>query len=122
MREIKFRGYKQKSFGCENCLGDLYEGCTELCKCKVGTMISDCSHKLPKGWVVMQFTGFYDSNSKPIYEGDIVEFRPGEIFAPCYWMVKIPNIYFSMKNEKQRCIKILGNIYENPELLDKLRQ
>jgi len=75
---------------------------------------------------IMQYTGLKDKNGKEIYEGDIVKanWGQGELIAEIMfedgafvlgmgmiaigtWQVKITI-----------CIEVIGNIYQNPELLE----
>ena len=57
----------------------------------------------------MQFTGLLDNNGKEIYEGDIVKIIASEFI----YEVKFPQM-FSLIGENH---EIIGNIYENPELI-----
>jgi len=73
--------------------------------------------------VLMQCTGLKDKNGNLIFEGDIVEWldRTGIIeFVPGEFIVKW-NKDASSYNERLRVhsgnLKIVGNIYENSELL-----
>ena len=69
-------------------------------------------------YVVMQYTGLKDKNGKEIYEGDIIQFDfKGELKTSvikehsldyCYWM-SLPM--------GRREYEVIGNIYENPELV-----
>ena len=75
---------------------------------------SDCKN-------LMQYTGLKDKNGKEIYEGDILGFEVirnfKEItvyhFAVTWDFENAGWIQFSPKNK----IVVIGNIYENPELL-----
>lgn len=67
----------------------------------------------------MQFTGLLNKDGKEIYEGDIIKDVQGDIREIIfdgggYWC-KYPNGDRFMPSEKFR--EIIGNIYENPELL-----
>ena len=74
----------------------------------------------------MQYTGLKDKNGKEIYEGDIVNRYWHEAYAPDVWEVKwdAPNACFFLFNKNGKDwldedpLEIIGNIYENPELLD----
>lgn len=75
--------------------------------------------------VVMQFTGLLDKNGKEIYEGDIVE---TEDVGMCEveWIGSGLSLHtfprYSSRSifsiEYREC-EVIGNIYENPELIQK---
>lgn len=90
-----------------------------------------------KGWSIdekylMQSTGMVDKNGKEVFEGDIVKIpedyevfgkNAGEILKVAFdkgcFRLKRPNskgrgFYF----EDNNTVEIIGNIYENPELLE----
>ncbi|MCU4984467.1 YopX family protein [Bacillus thuringiensis] len=78
-----------------------------------------------KDVVLLQYTGLKDKNGKEIYEGDILEFS-GNVVA--LGIVKYNENFATFQacngnsgwlfgNESGTNIEILGNIYENPELV-----
>lgn len=69
------------------------------------------------GVEVMQFTGLYDKNGKEIYEGDIIEDNLGTRYI-CH-LLEPDKIIRQPKSNSNffKWNKIIGNIYENPELL-----
>lgn len=70
----------------------------------------------PNSYPIMQFTGLLDKNGKEIYEGDVVEFIPGESISEGVSVVVYRENYASF-NVSGDGYEILGNIWENPELL-----
>jgi len=77
--------------------------------------------------ILMQFIGRNDKNGIEIYEGDFISAYNGRIKGPVIFDKRglafgIPNgpneIYqFSMNFLESKDIEVIGNIYENPELL-----
>ena len=122
MREIKFRIWDDK-------LKVLYtpemneevKDLWELPKMKGGIL------KVDEDVLIMQFTGLQDKNGKDIYEGDILIWYVNGITrtAPliyddqfaCFWMTKSKEGYFIANDFGRGEYEIIGNIYENPELL-----
>ena len=89
-----------------------------------------------KDIIPLQYTGLKDKNGKEIYEGDILENDNGIIYT-VVWIEQISGFYLQqpnthrgkeiiscaaskVANEPMLLFKeaIIGNIYENPELLE----
>ena len=126
MRTIKFRG-KDRRTG-KWFYGNLYvkdtRGRTHICTPERGCFDID-----PE--TIGQFTGLYDCNGNKIYEGDIVEWeKDGLMYVVKFWdgmfyaSVKECNdgifggfpLHALTKHDDRKC-KIVGNIFDNPELL-----
>jgi len=77
------------------------------------------------GFKLMQYTGLKDKNGKEIYEGDIVKIRHyeaiGEVIAvPGHFWIKEINTCVDGDTQwsPDMAEEVIGNIYENPELLN----
>jgi hypothetical protein len=77
-----------------------------------------------------QFTGKADRNCKKIYEGDLIVARDSQMYPfEVYWDERDSSYRMRFKHEMQfdkteplmwaEHGKIIGNVHENPELIDK---
>ena len=89
----------------------------------------------PKDGIIMQSTGLRDRGGKLIYEGDIIEFTDNvtingskthvakvehnEAFNTYMYHAECMGWYTINPSQNKRFkVKVIGNIYENPELLE----
>jgi len=77
---------------------------------------------------IMQYSGLKDKNNKEIYEGDIVTLHNSRykvIFNMEQARFVLRDDKFEMEipftNNNNERMEIIGNIYENPELMEKVR-
>jgi uncharacterized phage protein (TIGR01671 family) len=133
MRKIKFRAWdnvENEMLYCgENVevlfvLGSAGIECTDI------RNVSPDGHDVFKQHLLyMQYTGLKDKNGKEIYEGDVVKgywWQKGEshrhIGKVAYSMsaFKVVGVkqYKGMSDELSPVYEVIGNIYENPELLE----
>ena len=72
-----------------------------------------------------QFTGIYDKNNTPIYEGDIIQYKPEKVkyivmFDPTgYWCLDGDGFRNSemliQTDDTNKYIEVIGNIFDNKE-------
>lgn len=79
--------------------------------------------------IVQQYTGLTDSTGKKIFEGDIVDYRydgmdefdkqrmKDLLVSPVYWEEDRWRIKYSAASYAWHIMKVIGNIFQNPELL-----
>lgn len=102
-REIKFRAWDKKwlfmTYPCT--LEDIKNGFEGI---------------FGKNKDLMQYTGLKDKNGKEIYEGDIVNHK----YYSTPIVITFKNGCFESGdvNITDKSLEIIGNIYENPELLN----
>lgn len=111
MREIKFR-YYNRSY--QKMITSDYVGLVNIFKSRDDDLRFKCEIE-----GIQQFTGLHDKNGKEIYEGDIMEGNQEVFFK---------DGSFYLRNKNLSCndlvgifgyrYQIIGNIYENPELLE----
>ncbi len=113
MREIKFRAWdaEEKNFIYFDALEGLLSECDE-------TYRQRCVGKFE------QFTGLHDKNGKEIYEGDLIKYgsdAPLEvIYRESCFCYNQKSRYISRLQifDNINKIEVIGNIHENPELLE----
>ncbi|WP_040194772.1 YopX family protein [Clostridium culturomicium] len=90
---------------------------------------------------VMQYTGLKDKHGKEIYEGDVVKYTLKSYYnktvtemipvtwgsysdggeyvdnVEC-WMIRYKSLSDICDNKYNQSVEVIGNIYENPELLE----
>jgi uncharacterized phage protein (TIGR01671 family) len=123
MRTIKFRAWNKEDV-------KMYSPCSMVSNFNP----ENCSYDSEtKTCIYMQFTGLFDKNGKEIYEGDIVVapnyyYQPDDGSNPNVLSkveyknggFRTPDISFTEVLDEKECeevYEVIGNIYQNPELL-----
>lgn len=127
MREIKFRAWSELD-------KEMFE--VASIDLLLGLIVRQCENRIKtyvlEELVLMQYTGLKDRNGVEIYEGDIVKSvaltndhnqRGATVISPIeYWnentclsLTYVPYYPFCLSHD----IEVIGNIYENPELLEE---
>jgi len=88
----------------------------------------ECISEVYKDAVVMQYTDLHDKDGEEIYEGDIVKsinglvgkiiFENGSYVLEYHDAGLINITLYSLNHYDKGVTEVIGNIYENPELLE----
>ena len=84
-----------------------------------------------ENYEIMQYTGLKDKNGKEIYEGDIIKIYAKGLGGEAIGKIVYDeyDLAFVLRNEEEELseclwyaeqqIEVIGNIYDNPELLEE---
>jgi uncharacterized phage protein (TIGR01671 family) len=113
-RPIKFRAWGREE-------GRMYQ---DIVIDGIGTGLNERISTAQKVWELMQFTGLTDKNGKDVFEGDVVRFNEihkdigGKIVSIIFKNGCFVGDYLGEKLYDED-IEVIGNIYENPNLITK---
>lgn len=120
-REIKFRGYNVKNARWLHGHYFINRGGHYIVTDGIANPFLTHEDFTVRPDTVGQFTGLHDANGKEIYEGDIL--REGETGNTLQVVYDAPEFCFMDNAYGYRFLnhaenfKVIGNIYDNPELL-----
>lgn len=145
MREIKFRAWDKENLQFVTVMS-IHYATKKPYICTTREKYSSALRRLVFEKIeLMQYTGLHDNNGKEIYEGDLIQWNKpfgsiaevkfghwdnGEIYEANEWgygwycVFKYSHkkrIYDQYQQLYGQDIEVVGNIYENPELLKECR-
>lgn len=121
MRQIKFRGWSEdhNKFVEVDYIDLLRKGFG----IQYRQSLSAVTWEFPDEFILSQFTGLTDKNGKEIYEGDILKYKiQGTLQNDNYVVDTLENLYLDCNHSDPYYriteMEIIGNVYENPELIN----
>lgn len=118
MREIKFRAWDKK----EKRMVQVHQINWEDID-HISISFDSCWHCDIKDYILMQYTGLKDRKGKECCEGDLI--RQGQSIKKIEWDQRFCRFGFiaitdqTTDDYQQKDFEVIGNIYENPELINK---
>ena len=119
----RYRAWMKQYEKMDNDIGEMYFEDGEF------KYIGDDVHykRLPEDVILMQSTDMVDRNGNIIFEGDIVKMAKDVYSEPTYYeVVRHRGGAYRLESKQHGCelwlrhtdCEVVGNIYENPELLE----
>ena len=144
MREIKFRAWDKEAKKMRHIITDIHWALHGITGCKYilneidgGTLVNDADCVGGKDrFILMQYTGLKDKNGKngkEIYEGDIISAKAeyddrNENWVVMWWSERAQFVFGNGSLDVDQAAKedlvlqerdeIIGNIHQNPELME----
>ena len=121
MRDIKFRVWdneRNAMFNSKSVDIDFFEGKIEITSDTI--RYDEVYTDEIKDFELMQYVGCKDKNNKEIYEGDIVKTKEhiGQIiYSKGMFFIDVKGDFYLPIYNVSEFMEVIGNIYENPDLL-----
>lgn len=131
MREIKFRAWTEESKKMFDVTAIEFKDCYLRSfihrEETAGLLVGPGDNGEQENWesspILMQFTGLKDKNGKEIYERDVVQKKDGKLFEVKYeFGYFFPLVELEFNPDTWGSLmewEVIGNVYENPELLKR---